>query len=132
MSSIIDVTALARLGDDLARAAAEVQAGARGVVSKGALNIKNDWRQNAVASARSHGRLYPYTINYELTPTPLGTSVVIGPDNPRLNRIQASYGTVLEFGSVHNPPHNDGGRALDAEEPRFVAAAETLAARALR
>lgn len=126
---IIDVTALARLGDDLARAEADVRAGARGVVSKGALNIKNEWRTNAAASSGRHAPAYPYSVGYDLTSTPEGATAVVGPDKAAR---QGALGNLLEFGSVKNPPHNDGGRALDAEEPRFVAAAEALAARALR
>jgi len=126
-----DTSGLQALSAALAAAGADIEARARAIVSKGALNIKGDWRTNAIASAGSHGRLYPYTINYDLEPLPTGISAVIGPD-PALNKRQASYGAVLEFGSVHNPPHNDGGRALAAEEPRFVAAVEDLGRELLR
>lgn len=128
----VDVSGLAALSADLAAGAAAVAREARQVVSRGALNIKRDWRSNAAASGRQHARRYPSTIGYDLLPLPGGgTEAVVGPDRELLAR-QGSLDQILEYGSVHNAPHNDGGRALDAEEPRFLAAAEALAARALR
>ena len=55
-------------------------------------------------------------------------AATIGPDKAVP---QGALGNLLEYGSVHNPPHNDGGRALDAELPRFNAQMELLAARGL-
>ncbi|MFJ3793898.1 hypothetical protein [Kitasatospora sp. NPDC090091] len=120
-----DISALEALVAALARAGADVDRQARQVVSKGALNIKRDWAANAAASSGRHAPHYPRTIGYDLITTPAGSSAVIGPDKDR-SREQATYGAILEFGSVHNPPHNDGGRALLAEEPRFIAAVEAL------
>jgi hypothetical protein len=96
------------------------------VVRKGALNVKNDWRANATSSAGRHARLYPASIGYDVTQEPDGASAEIGPDK---GRPQGALGNLLEFGSANNPPHNDGGRALDAEEPRMVAAVEAVATR---
>jgi hypothetical protein len=125
-----DVSGLLGLAADLAAAATAVEVEGRAVVSRGALNVKNDWRANAAASGRTHaGRLYPLTISYDLATLPGGgTKAEVGPDRAKDN-LQASFGAILEFGSVHNPPHNDGGRALLAEEPRFVAAVEAMADR---
>jgi hypothetical protein len=44
---------------------------------------------------------------------------------------QGALGNLLEYGSVKNPPHNDGGRALASELPRFTAQLEILATRGL-
>jgi hypothetical protein len=126
-----DVSELLHLAAAIAATGAVVQQEGRAVVSRGALNIKNDWRTNAAASARSHGRLYPLTINYDLHSGPGYTEAEVGPDRSK-DHLQASFGAILEFGSVHNAPHNDGGRALLAEEPRFVAQAELMATRAAR
>ncbi|PJN24061.1 hypothetical protein [Kitasatospora sp. CB02891] len=119
-----DVTGLEALTADLARSAADVDRRAQQVVSKGALNIKNDWRANAAATAGRHARLYPMSIGYDLTAVPgIGVSAEIGPDK---SKAQGPLGNLLEFGSVKNAPHNDGGRALAAEMPRFTAAVEAL------
>lgn len=96
------------------------------VVSKGALNIKNGWCANA--SGNRHAPHYPASIGYDLDVTPASISAVIGPDK---NLPQGPLGNILEFGTSKNPPHNDGGRALAAEEPRFISAVEQAAAKAV-
>jgi hypothetical protein len=53
---------------------------------------------------------------------------IIGPDK---GAPQGALGNLLEYGSVKNPPHRDGGRAADAEEPRFEAQMALLAERGL-
>lgn len=98
--------------------AVRAQVQARAVVSRGALNVKNGWRSNATASAGRHAKLYPSSITYDMKPHPTGASAEIGPDK---GLPQGPLGNLLEFGSVHNPPHMDGARALAAEEPAFVA-----------
>lgn len=101
----------------------------RAVVARGALNVKRDWQSNAVTTAGRHARRYPASISYDLTPLPGGATAEIGPDKARP---QGALGNLLEFGSVHNPPHNDGGRALLTEEPRFAAQVAAVAARGMR
>jgi len=120
----IDIRALEGLVADIARAGAQVERRSQQVISKGALNITTEWRANARATAGRHARLYPSSIGYDLEPSPFGISAVIGPDK---DAAQGALGNLLEFGSSKNPPHNDGGRALAAEEPRFLAAVEALA-----
>ncbi|MFD8577149.1 hypothetical protein ACFV1H_17685 [Streptomyces virginiae] len=97
-----------------AQAAEEMAA----VVTRGALNVKEGWRSNAVASSGRHARRYPYSISYDVTPIPGGARAEIGPDK---DKTQGPLGNLLEFGSVNNGGHNDGGRALLTEEPRFAA-----------
>lgn len=120
-----DVSALEALAAAIAQAAAEVDRRAERVVSRGAVNIKSGWRANAAATAGAHARLYPMSIGYDppVVVPGVGVSVRIGPDK---GRPQGALGNLLEFGSVHNAPHNDGGRALLAEQPRFEAAVEQL------
>jgi hypothetical protein len=130
MTGFADVSGLLHLGSSLAGASAAVQREAKAVVTKGALNIKNDWRANAIATAGRHGRIYPYSIGYDPVVTGVGyVEAVIGPDK---DKPQGALGNLLEYGSVNNPPHNDGGRALLAEEPRFMAAVEALGLTVLR
>jgi hypothetical protein len=102
---------------------AQVQAVA--VVSRGALNVKNGWRANATATAGRHARLYPSSISYDMRPHPTGASAEIGPDK---GRPQGPLGNLLEFGSVNNPPHMDGARALAAEAPAFTLHVAAIAA----
>lgn len=108
---------LYRLERDLRDASDEVKDGAHGVVKKGALNVKNDWRKNARQTAPPHARHYPRSISFDISKPGLDVvTAVIGPDK---DKTQGALGNLLEFGSVNNPPHNDGGRALRDEEPRF-------------
>ncbi|MEW2415290.1 hypothetical protein AB0953_16465 [Streptomyces sp. NPDC046866] len=112
-----DVRELVQLATALQANVAAAQEQMAAVVTRGALNIKNGWRDNARASAGRHARHYPNSISYDVTPIPGGATAEIGPDKGRL---QGPLGNLLEYGSSKNPPHNDGGRALLAEEPQFV------------
>lgn len=127
----IDLSELEALSTAVAASGAAIQRDGHAVVVRGALNIKNDWKANAASSAGRAARLYPSTINYDVTEAPGVIEAEVGPDRSK-DHLQASFGAILEFGSVHNPPHNDGGRALDAEADRFVAAVETLGEQAAR
>lgn len=119
---------LGELSADLRGAAGEVRKGAYGVVKKGAVNIKKDWRANARESAGAHAKHYPGTIGFDITREDADEIVaVIGP----ADRGQGELGPILEFGSPHSPPHNDGGRALRAEQDRFEQALANLAEDAL-
>lgn len=98
--------------------AVRAQAQAVAVVNRGALNIKRGWQANARATAGKHARLYPASISYDMRPHPRGAAAEIGPDK---TRPQGALGNLLEFGSVKNPPHMDGARALAAEQAAFMA-----------
>jgi hypothetical protein len=114
-------TTLAAIARDLAKAALTAPVRAAAVVAKGALNVKEEARANAKVSSRVHAAKYPDTITYGLDPGGLGAE--IGPER----RGQGNLGPILEYGSVHNQPHRDVGRAMDSEEPRFLAEAAKLA-----
>lgn len=122
----VDVRQLVGLAGDLQASSVRAWLEMRAVVEHGAVNVKRDWRANAAASAGRHARRYPDSITYDISFTPVGVSAEIGPDKARP---QGALGNLLEFGSVKNPPHNDGGRALAAETPRFLAAIAALAGR---
>lgn len=120
------VTTLAQLARELELAVVEMPVRAAAVVAKAAVNVKEEARRNAQVSSGKHAKDYPGTITYDLDAGGLGAE--IGPEK----RGQGNLGHILEYGKVtyggvHNPPHRDLGRALDAEEPRFVAEALKLA-----
>lgn len=107
---------------DLAAAPERLAVDLPAVVSKGALNIKNDWR--ASLAGLPHLPHLPGAIGYDLSVTLDSASAEIGPDK---DKKQGPLGNIIEFGTSKNPPRLDGQRALDAEEPKFVAALEDLA-----
>lgn len=119
---------LARLAQDLHQAPESVRRESLAVVKKGALNVKNEWRDNARETAPPHGPHYPSSITFDVERTAEGVEAEVGPDKELQ---QGALGNLLEFGSVNNPPHNDGGRALRTEEPRFGQALGDLGEKAL-
>ncbi|MFE1358855.1 hypothetical protein [Streptomyces harbinensis] len=119
-----DVRQLVQLAHGINAARVRGQLALNAVVTRGAMNVKRDWRANAAASAGRHARLYPSSISYDLTPIPGGMMAEIGPDKARP---QGALGNLLEYGSANNPPHNDGGRALASEAARFAAAVAAVA-----
>lgn len=114
------------LAADLAAAPVRLLAAAMPVLAKGALNIKNDWRDSA--SGLRHAPLYPFSISYDITPDVDGITAEIGPDK---DKPQGALGNLIEFGSSKNAPHLDGARALAAEEPQFYAALEVVVGSAI-
>jgi len=129
LSARFDMGDVRRLERHLARSIPRVRRDARGVVTRGAVNVKNNWRNNAQATGRKHAKHYPRSIGFDIAGYgPDIWAATIGPDK---GGPQGALGNLLEYGSVHNPPHNDGGRALAAELPRFSAQMELLAARGL-
>ncbi|MFC4034542.1 hypothetical protein ACFO3J_24140 [Streptomyces polygonati] len=124
----IDLSELEALTASIAASTAIVQREGAAIVKRGAQNIKTDWRANAAATAGAHARLYPASISYDVTEAPGVIEAEIGPDKAKL---QGPLGNLLEFGSANSPPHNDGGRALGEEEPRFQAQVDALRLRAL-
>ena len=128
-SARFDMSDVRRLERHLARAIPRARRDARGVVMRGALNIKRDWRSNARSTAGKHGKHYPRSVSFDIAAYgPDIWMAIIGPDK---GGPQGALGNLLEYGSVKNPPHRDGGRALDVEEPRFEAQMALIAARGL-
>ncbi|MFI5769652.1 hypothetical protein ACIA74_14035 [Streptomyces sp. NPDC051658] len=114
-----DMRDVQRLQRHLARVIPEARRNTRSVVVRGAMNIKKEWRQNARQSAPKHAPYYPRTVGYDVLGFgPDQVLAIIGPDK---SKTQGALGNILEYGSVKNPPHNDGGRALINELPRFEA-----------
>jgi len=117
---------LERLVADLTHEAKVAPAEARKVVQKGCLNIKQDWRKRW--SGFPHAPRLPYTIGYDTKQLGGRIDGEVGPDK---DKPQGALGNLLEYGSKNNPPHPHIRPAADEEEPKFVAAMEDLAVKAL-
>jgi hypothetical protein len=104
------------LAADMLKAAAEAGLATRAVVQRGALNIKNDARNNVLATAPVQNAHAHAAIGYDTTRLAATIRGVIGYDKDRPG---GALGNILEYGSRHNPPHRDLGRALDKETPEF-------------
>jgi hypothetical protein len=129
MSARFDMSDVRRLERHLARAIPRARRDARAVVRRGAVNIKRDWRANARSSAPKHAPSYPRSISFDVNS--YGPDIVMAIIGPDKGGPQGALGNLLEYGSVKNPPHRDGGRALDIEEPRFDAQMALIAERGL-
>lgn len=119
--------ALRDLVHDLTMAGPVSMEKAKAVVSRGALNIKNEWREGV--SGLAHAPALPYALSYDTTARRGVIEAEIGFDK---DKPQGALGNLIEFGSVQNPPHADGQKALDREEPRFVSAMEDVAGEVLQ
>lgn len=123
----IDASQLHALAADIRMGYKEAAKDARAVVSKGAVNIKNDWRREW--AGLSHAPALAAAVTYDVKVLARGIEAEIGPDK---NKRQGSLGNVIEFGTSRNAPHPGGAPALAREEPRFAKAAEDLIAGILK
>lgn len=112
---------------DLEAAAADVASEGEKVVSKGALNVKNDWKR--AWSSIKHAPHIPRSISYDISNDGAEISAVIGPEDDPVT--QGYLGAILEFGGIHSGPVPGGLPAAAAEEPRFAAAVADLAEKLL-
>lgn len=129
MSARFDMSDVRRLERHLARAIPRARRDARAVTMRGAVNIKRDWRANARASSGRHAPMYPNSVSFDVNN--YGPDIIMAIIGPDKGAPQGALGNLLEYGSVKNPPHRDGGRALDVEEPRFEAQMAIIVARGL-
>jgi hypothetical protein len=114
-----DTSELKTLSANLGRASGAMIQGARGVIAKGSLNIKNDARENM--SDSPYWKRLGRTINYEQ----VGLSSEIGYDDVGQGELAGIY----EFGSAKRAPHPTLIPAFDREAPRFEKAMGDLAAK---
>lgn len=107
-----DFSELRKLIQDLGQLAPEVKAEARGVLQKGALNIKR--QMQAEASATRHYN-FAHRITYETKDTAGGVEAEIGPETGGV----ASLAGIAYFGGVNGGGGTiaDPQGALDAEAP---------------
>lgn len=96
------------------------------IVSKGALNIKTDWRArwDAVKHAPSHIPHMVGGVGYDTDNAPPVWSATIGVAE---SNSQSPLAHLLEYGSIKNAPHPAGQESLDAEAPRLEKAVADLA-----
>lgn len=119
----LDASAAEALARDFAKSAAGIVAAVEKVVSKGALNVKTDAARRISGHPRSVH--YPRSISYDLEVAGTQVCAEIGPDK---DRTQGALGNILEYGTSNNAPIPHLNPALDAEEPKFIAAMEVVAA----
>ncbi|MBM0277813.1 hypothetical protein [Micromonospora tarensis] len=123
MKVTVTVSGFDAVDEALERAAKDVVPEGRKVVSKGALNIKNDWRRRW--SGISYAPALPYAVTYDVRASGTLISAEVGPDKAKR---QGALGNIIEFGAPaqNTVPQPGGAPALAAEEPRFLAATEKL------
>jgi hypothetical protein len=116
----IEVSGDKELLRDLRKFVTELPKEMRQVASKGALNIKNDWR-NAWRGIGGHAKHVHRSIGYDIEQSGFEVEAEIGVER---GRPQWGLGHLFEkeYGSVRNAPRPAGLPALKAEEPRFVKA----------
>jgi len=93
------------------------------IVLQSSSDLRDGWKANAVATSGAHGKHYPNSIESHML-TPLSAEIAPNPGKPQ-------GGMSFEFGSRNQPPHLDGERALQVEEPKFVSALELAASVAM-
>ena len=117
-----DVSQLRNLTREMAAAPQKVQAGVRPVVSKGALNIKNEMQMDMAVS--QHFRGITFSISYDTKMDAGGVEAEIGPDKGREGGALANiayFGSSRGGGTVRDP-----SQALEEEGPRFEQALSKL------
>lgn len=119
----IDAHEVRELAADFTRIPGELSRHAIPVLSKGALNIKNQMRESFEASGNAGFRFVGRTVSYDLHTEGNELSAEIGPTKPEgaLANV-AIFGTPRGGGTVADPRE-----ALEAEAPRFEKALADLA-----
>ena len=122
----VDVSELRKLAFDLSNAPKLVRSEARAVVSKGALSIKNQMRDEV---ARSRHFRFAHTISYDMRMTGDTVEAEIGPEPGGVGSLAgfAYFGGVNGGGGTVPDPQG----ALDAEAPNVEKYLDALVAKAL-
>ena len=112
----MDFSEVEALSRNIGKASSGLIAGARAVVAKGALNIKNDTRKT-VSKHPSWKRLAA-SVNYSMTGNAFFSEATVGYDDVGQGELAGIY----EFGSASRAPHPTLYPAVDRELPKFEAA----------
>jgi len=120
--AVDDFSQLDAFAQELLRAVPAIQPKVKAVVSKGALNIKNQLRDEAAKSPHFKG--IGWTISYDITDDLSGIEAEIGPEK----KAAGNLGNIAYFGGVHGGGATlpDPQGALEAEADRFMAALEMV------
>ena len=123
---VVDVSELRKLASDLSNAPKLVRSEARAVVAKGALNIKNQMRDEA---ANSRHFRFAHTISYDLKVGGDTIEAEIGPETGGVGSLAgfAYFGGVNGGGGTVPDPQG----ALDAEAPNVEKYLDALVTKAL-
>lgn len=123
----VDNSDFARAAQELAAGVAAIDRGVRQVVSKGALNIKQDMQARVRESTHFSGRGVAESINYDLRDGNGFSEAEIGPAKGGPGDLMnvAYFGTSRGGGSVEDPVE-----AMNREAPRFDKALADLMAKA--
>lgn len=116
------------LAKDLGRASAEVAGVLYTVYAESGDAFAKDWADNARETSGEHGKHYPASIDSE---TRVGMDILVT-TGPNSAKPQGGMGRGFEFGSVNQPAHLDGARALPIAERRLERGAETAIGHLLR
>lgn len=111
-----DASEIYDLARDMSDVTAKMVPGLRTAMAQVGKGVTEDWRKNAVETSGEHGKHYPNSIDSELVFDASGVSVDVGPNAAKK---QGSMGAGFEFGSVNQPPHLDGLRAVDGAHDRI-------------
>src|SRR5690606_5591120 len=122
----MDASEVDRLAVDLGRVPGRAVPKVTAAVTKGAVNIKNDWADRW--KGLSHAPALASAVTYDMEFGVGWVGAVIGPDKEKR---QGALGNIIEYGTVNNAPRPGGGPALAAEEPKFTKALSDIAGRAL-
>lgn len=110
----VDTSQLDKLAADLAAAPSRVLPQVKGVVAKGALNVKKGMQ--AEATGHRYLGLFPYTIGYDMKTTATGVRADIGPDH---DKPQGPLAGIVYFGTSKSGPVANLTGPLERELPAF-------------
>ena len=111
----IDTSEVRELAFDLSRAPAEAAIATRAAMQKGALNIKNDLKQQAQASGIAEAKELARFISYDTKVTRQGITAEIGP----VEGHAGSFAFLYYGNSKNGPVLPDPGDALEREAPNL-------------
>jgi hypothetical protein len=110
----------------LTKAESRTAPAVRAVVERGALNVKNDWRQRW--GGIGHAPALPAAVTYDVSYGFGSVSAEVGPDK---GKRQGALGNIIEYGTSKNAPIPGGLPALEAESPKFERALADLGEKSL-
>lgn len=103
-----------RLAADLSAVSRKMVVPMRSVFKESGDLLAKEWANNARATSGTHGKHYPNSIDADLTFSLGNIEAEVGPNS---GKPQGVMGRGFEFGSVNQPPHLDGLKAVDKLEP---------------